>query len=607
MLAPLQQAQLPLPLQLQQHRHRQSHRHRHPHMLWVASSDTDTPTAPTAATTTSTATTTITQRQDLEQMTIKQLKSYIQEHDLQHLHHPLAQPPLQEDDNRNAQGGDDGKQSRKRGRGGISISSLKRKEEFVDFIWNHHQRSRRMSIDDTGDATTSTDDATDAEDGGGDQNNSNSNTADDVFLPSISTTTRTTDNDKNVLLPSSRVEERNRKRGTSTVNMPPLSSPLLDQVAAASPPSNTSYDSSVISPSYSTTTTLSPRDRIILDVLHRYYPTLLDTTTSTVTAPVSTFSDRNDIKQQQQQQQRQLQTQELLSSIDSITTPTGMGENDIRQIYHPMLVNASQSDMDIVFIGTASCTPGITRGVSCTALRLNWRRRLNSAVDDGGGGGEDYRGETNAASNTSGGNGNGSSGGGTWLFDCGESTQLSVQKTTSIKPGKITKIFLTHCHGDHSFGLPGLLCLMGTDRDNDSPPVEIYGPEGLRMWLRVAIRYSVSRVVPPYRVHELMDVPMAPEWMEGHRKNGRFYYQWKRDDGKNGEEEEDEDSDDDDDVRSSSRGKAVGGLQGRKTRKRWRMQGLAGADPVSWISRAPMMNLEVRLSLYNRLAMLHTA
>jgi hypothetical protein len=37
------------------------------------------------------------------------------------------------------------------------------------------------------------------------------------------------------------------------------------------------------------------------------------------------------------------------------------------------------------------------------------------------------------------------------------------------------------------------------------------------------------------------------------------------------------------------------------------MQGLAGADPVSWISRAPMMNLEVRLSLYNRLAMLHTA
>ena len=110
-----------------------------------------------------------------------------------------------------------------------------------------------------------------------------------------------------------------------------------------------------------------------------------------------------------------------------------------------------------------------------------------------------------------------------------------------------------------SFGLPGLLCLMGTDRDRDSPPVEIYGPEGLRMWLRVAIRYSVSRVVPPYRVHELMDVPMAPEWEQGHRRNGRFYFQLKRAGG--------------------------GGMH-------WGAKGLAGEDPISWISRAPMINLE---------------
>jgi ribonuclease Z len=180
---------------------------------------------------------------------------------------------------------------------------------------------------------------------------------------------------------------------------------------------------------------------------------------------------------------------------------------------------------------------------------------------------------------------------GTWLVDCGESTQLSIQKTTSIKPGKISKIFITHCHGDHSFGLPGLLCLMGTDRDRDAPPIEIYGPEGLRMWLRVAIRYSVSRIgkymhklhlviiisplcsltqegetkssgntfsVPPYRVHELMDVPMAPEWEQGHRRNGRYYFQWKREGGG----------------------------------YRWGNKGLAGEDQFSWISRAPMMNLE---------------
>jgi hypothetical protein len=208
------------------------------------------------------------------------------------------------------------------------------------------------------------------------------------------------------------------------------------------------------------------------------------------------------------------------------------------------------------------------------------------------------------------------SGSGTWLFDCGESTQLSVQKTSSIKPGKITKIFLTHCHGDHTFGLPGLLCLMGTDRNHDSPPVDIYGPEGLRMWLRVSIRYSVSRVVPPYRVHELMDVPMAPEWREGHRRNGRFYYQWKKDGGGDrggGEEnmndtdyDNDEDSDADDDGVGRASSTTSGGIKSSSSsssssrtmttttkRRRWGMQGLAGGDPVSWISRAPMINLEV--------------
>jgi hypothetical protein len=63
----------------------------------------------------------------------------------------------------------------------------------------------------------------------------------------------------------------------------------------------------------------------------------------------------------------------------------------------------------------------------------------------------------------------------TWLFDCGQSTQLSVQHTPSIRPGRISLIFVTHCHGNHSFSLPGLLCLMGTDRTRDNPPVKIYG------------------------------------------------------------------------------------------------------------------------------------
>ena len=77
---------------------------------------------------------------------------------------------------------------------------------------------------------------------------------------------------------------------------------------------------------------------------------------------------------------------------------------DVRQLYHPMLRNSTASDMDIVFVGTASCTPGTTRGVSCTALRLNWRRRCLPTSQ----GMPDYSSFT----------------GGTWLFDVGECTQV---------------------------------------------------------------------------------------------------------------------------------------------------------------------------------------
>lgn len=102
---------------------------------------------------------------------------------------------------------------------------------------------------------------------------------------------------------------------------------------------------------------------------------------------------------------------------------------------------------------------------------------------------------------------------------------------------------------------------MGTNRDRESPPIDIYGPEGLRVWLRVAIRYSVSRIVPPYRVHELMDIPMAPEWTEARRNPGRFFFHLEN----AGED---------------------GGKWGVGNR------GLAGDDPVSWISRAPMIDLK---------------
>jgi ribonuclease BN (tRNA processing enzyme) len=323
--------------------------------------------------------------------------------------------------------------------------------------------------------------------------------------------------------------------------------------------------------------TLSPKDKIMLDVLRRYPPLR----TSMLGLNMEEDDDTEDSSMQKLlASASSSSSNHHISSWNNYIGPFGIGEADIRQTYHPMLANVTQSDMDIIFVGTASCTPGITRGVSCTAVRLNWRRRRNdnnnnNIIEDN--------------DNNSRGRNTGGGGIGTWLFDCGESTQLSIQRTPSIKPGRITKIFITHCHGDHSFGLPGLLCLMGTDRPKEytttTPPVvDIYGPEGLRMWLRVAIRYSVSRVVPHYRVHELMDIPMAPEWVEGHRKNGRYYMQPQQNSnvmnnynsiGGGG----------------SSSEENSGTKKGSNT-KRWAMQGLAGDDTTSWISRAPMINLE---------------
>ncbi len=62
------------------------------------------------------------------------------------------------------------------------------------------------------------------------------------------------------------------------------------------------------------------------------------------------------------------------------------------------------------------------------------------------------------------------------LFDCGEGTQLQMSKA-KISPMKINKIFLTHFHGDHILGLPGIIQSIAFRGRKE--PLHIFGPKGL--------------------------------------------------------------------------------------------------------------------------------
>ncbi len=66
--------------------------------------------------------------------------------------------------------------------------------------------------------------------------------------------------------------------------------------------------------------------------------------------------------------------------------------------------------------------------------------------------------------------------GNVFLFDCGEGTQKQLL-FTNISPMKISKIFITHYHGDHILGIPGLL--QSLSLNGRETKLTIYGPRGL--------------------------------------------------------------------------------------------------------------------------------
>jgi ribonuclease Z len=68
-----------------------------------------------------------------------------------------------------------------------------------------------------------------------------------------------------------------------------------------------------------------------------------------------------------------------------------------------------------------------------------------------------------------------------FLFDCGEGTQRQM-KIAGIKPNKINYILISHWHGDHVLGLPGLLQTLGNSDYNKT--LYIFGPKGTKEYMK---------------------------------------------------------------------------------------------------------------------------
>jgi len=97
--------------------------------------------------------------------------------------------------------------------------------------------------------------------------------------------------------------------------------------------------------------------------------------------------------------------------------------------------------MKVVFLGTSGAIPTLTRNLPSVAIQKN---------------------------------------GEILLFDCGEYTQIQLIKA-NLGIGRIENIFISHLHGDHVTGLPGILMLL--NHAARERPVNIYGPPGIKQYI----------------------------------------------------------------------------------------------------------------------------
>jgi len=86
------------------------------------------------------------------------------------------------------------------------------------------------------------------------------------------------------------------------------------------------------------------------------------------------------------------------------------------------------------------------------------------------------------------------------LVDCGEGTQRQFRKA-GISAMKLTRILISHWHGDHVLGLPGLFMTLGAQGYDKT--LEIYGPKGTKTYMKEMLNVFVSREPVKFKVIEV--------------------------------------------------------------------------------------------------------
>lgn len=117
--------------------------------------------------------------------------------------------------------------------------------------------------------------------------------------------------------------------------------------------------------------------------------------------------------------------------------------------------------MEIIFLGTSEATPTAEKNQTAVLLKYN-----NETI----------------------------------LVDCGEGTQRQL-KIAKLNPCKITKILITHWHGDHVFGLPGLIQTLALN--NYNKVLHIYGPSGTKNFFNLILKTFVFKEKLKTEIHEL--------------------------------------------------------------------------------------------------------